>query len=29
MVLFIVNAKRLECPYGLKRKLQLMKGSLI
>jgi hypothetical protein len=25
MVLFIVKAKRLECPYGLKGKLQIMK----
>jgi hypothetical protein len=29
MVLFIVNTKRPECPYGLKGKLQLMKGSLV
>jgi hypothetical protein len=29
MALFIVKIKRLECPCGLKRKLQLMKGSLV
>jgi hypothetical protein len=28
MVLFIAKIKRLECPYGLKGKLQLTKGSL-
>jgi hypothetical protein len=29
MVLFIVKTKRLECPYGLKGKLQLIKCSLV
>jgi hypothetical protein len=29
MVLFIAKTKILECPYGLKWKLQLMKGSLV
>jgi hypothetical protein len=29
MVLFMVKTKRLECPYGLKGKLQLMKVSLV
>jgi hypothetical protein len=29
MVLSIVKTKRLECPYELKEKLQLMKSSLI
>jgi hypothetical protein len=27
MVLFIVKIKRLECPYGPKGKLHLMKGA--
>jgi hypothetical protein len=26
-ILFIAKTKRLECPYGLKGKLQLMRGS--
>jgi hypothetical protein len=29
MVLFIAKTKRLECPYGLKGKLRLMKDSLV
>jgi hypothetical protein len=29
MILFIVKDKRLECPYGLKGKLHLMKRSLV
>jgi hypothetical protein len=29
IVIFIVKTKRLECPYGLKENLQLMKGSLV
>jgi hypothetical protein len=29
MVLFIVKTKTLECPYGIKGKLQLMNGSLV
>jgi hypothetical protein len=28
MVLFIEKTKRLECPYGTKEKIELMKGSL-
>jgi hypothetical protein len=29
LVLFLLKTKRLECPYGQKEKLQLMKGSLV
>jgi hypothetical protein len=29
MVLFVEKIKGLECPYGLRRKLQLMNGSLV
>jgi hypothetical protein len=29
MVLFIATTKRLECPYGPKKQLQLIKGSLV
>jgi hypothetical protein len=29
MGLFMVKTKRLQCPYGLNRKLQLMKDSLV
>jgi hypothetical protein len=29
MSLFIAKTKRLECPYGPKGKLQLIKGSLV
>jgi hypothetical protein len=29
MILFIAKNKRVECPYELKEKLQLMNGSLI